>query len=180
MIKKLLLILFILSLWFVSCDNDENTPLVNTEQAESPSPIVKYFNFLSKNNPNQLISNIETKIIGDSIIECNIPHIVEDKMLIPTFEVENGTLEIDGKEIISDETVLNCTTPLKIKVTNATKTYIYTLKVKSFTGLPVVYINTENSTPINSKDNYVKGTIRIVEDIETRGAGDVFEKCNED
>lgn len=175
--KKFLSILFVLSLCFVSCDNDENTPLVNTEQAELPPPIVKYFSFLTKNNPNQLISNIETKIIGDSIIECNIPHIVEDKMLIPTFDIENGIVEIDGKEIISDETVLNCTTPLKLKVTNATKTYTYTLKVKSFTGLPVVYINTENKAPISSKDDYVKGTIRIVEDIETRGAGDVFESA---
>ena len=36
--KKFLSILFVLSLCFVSCDNDENTPLVNTEQAELPPP----------------------------------------------------------------------------------------------------------------------------------------------
>ena len=175
--KKFITFFLSLSLCLISCNNDNNTPLENTEEIQNvlPPPILKSFCFSPKNNPKQLISIIETKIIGDSIIECNIPHIVEDKMLIPTFEVENGIFEFDGNEIISNETVLNCTTPLKLKLSNTTKTYIYTLKVKSFTGLPIVYINTENATAITSKEDYVKGTIRIVEDIETRSAGDIFE-----
>jgi len=51
MMKKLLLILFILSLWFVSCDNDENTPLVNTEQAELPLRLLNILTFYQKTIP---------------------------------------------------------------------------------------------------------------------------------
>ena len=43
---------------------------------------------------------------------------------------------------------------------NATKTY--KLQVRSFTGLQIVYINTEEKKPIESKEEYVKGTIRVV------------------
>lgn len=45
----------------------------------------------------------------------------------------------------------------------------------SFTGLPVVYINTINFQPIESKDNYLRAYFRIVEDVRTRAAGDIFE-----
>ena len=164
-----MLAMFVSVLGFFSCSDDDNEPNLQ-ENAE-----LKSFCFLAKNNPEALISNIDCSIIGDSVIECLIPHIVEDKNLIPSFEVVNGNIKVDGKEIISNETVLDCTKPLKIEIASINNSVTYILKVRSFTGLPVVYINTENSVGITSKDEYVKGTIRIVEDIETRASGEVFE-----
>lgn len=168
-----LLAMFISTLMLASC-NDENDKPIEIEQETIVAKLEK-FSFSAKNNPEALISDIECSIIGDSIIECLIPHIVESKMLTPSFDVIDGKLTINGTEVISNETVLDCTRPLKIEIAGVNYSKTYTLRVKSFTGLPIVYIDTENKTAITSKDDYVKGTIRIVEDIETRGAGDVFE-----
>ena len=173
--KKIWFLLTVLvsTLGFISCDDNNDIPT----EIEQETIVAKLdgFRFLAKNNPEALISNIECSIIGDSIIECLIPHIVESKMLIPTFEVVDGKLSINGTEIISNETELDCTKPFDIEIVGLNYSNTYELRVKSFTGLPIVYIDTENKTAITSKDEYVKGTIRIVEDIETRGAGDVFE-----
>lgn len=175
--KNLLLTFLLLSTTLlISCNNDDE--IIRTEEDVNQEIVIAKldgFRFLAKNNPEALISNIECSIIGDSVIECLIPHIVESKMLIPTFEVTDGKLTIDGTEIINNKTVLDCTKPLKINIIGENWSNTIELRVKAFTGLPVVYIDTENKTAITSKDEYVKGTIRIVEDIETRGASDVFE-----
>ena len=164
-----MLAMFVSVFGFFSCNDDNNEPVLQ-EKTE-----LKNFFFLAKNNPEALISDIECSIIGDSIIECLIPHIVEGKNLIPSFEVVNGSIKVNGEEIISNETILDCTKPLNVEIVGIDNSTTYILKVRSFTGLPVVYINTENSVGITSKDEYVKGTIRIVEDIETRASGEVFE-----
>ena len=170
-----LLAMLISILGFTSCDDNNDEPVV----IEQETIIAKLngFRFLAKNNPEALISDIECSVIGDSIIECLIPHIVESKILVPSFEVVDGKLSVNDTEVISNETELDCTKPLSIEITGLNYSSTYELRVKSFTGLPIVYIDTENKTAITSKDDYVKGTIRIVEDIETRGAGDVFESA---
>lgn len=170
--NSIILFMFISLLGFISCD-DNNEPI----EIEQKTIIAKLdrFRFLAKMNPEALISDIECTIIGDSIIECLIPHIVESKMLVPTFDVIDGNLTYNGTEIISNQTLLDCTKPLNIEISGVNYKKKYELSVKAFTGLPIVYIDTENQTAITSKDEYVKGTIRIIEDIKTRGAGDVFE-----
>ena len=170
-----LLVILLNTLVFTSCDSNSDEPI----KLEDETVVAKLngFRFLAKDNPEALISDIECTIIGDSIIECFIPHIVESKKLIPSFDVIDGKLTIDEVEIISNETELDCTRPLTIEIEGLNYESNYTLRVKSFTGLPIVYIDTENKTAIVSKDDYVKGTIRIVEDIETRGVGDVFESA---
>jgi len=164
---------------FLSC-NDENNDLENIEQEvevekEKVITELKSFRFLAKNNPQSLISDLECVIDGDSVMECLIPHIVENKKLIPSYDVSNGKVIVNGQEVICNETILDCSQPLSIDFVGPDSTFTYVLKVRSFTGLPIVYIDTENKKAITSKDEYVKGTIRIVEDLETRGAGDVFE-----
>lgn len=179
--KKILFLfaILIITLGFVSCDDDNYEP-IETEQEtitkqETITAKLEGFRFLAKNNPEALISDIECSIIGDSIIECHIPHIIENRMLIPSFEIIGGKLTINNTEIISNETEIDCSKSLKIKIIGLDYSNTYELRVKIFTGLPIVYIDTENKTAISSKDNYVNGTIRIVENIKTRGEGKVFE-----
>ena len=38
---------------------------------------------------------------------------------------------------------------------------IYTVDVTKFTGLPIVNIQTDNNLPIESKDDYITGTVTI-------------------
>ncbi|MBR2359022.1 MAG: CotH kinase family protein [Bacteroidaceae bacterium] len=155
---------------------DENDELAIIEPREISTGL-KNFRFLAKNNPEVLISDIECTIIGDSIIECLIPYIVENKILIPSFEVSEGKITINDNDVVSDETKIDCAKPLIIRLEGEEKTFFFILRVKSFTGLPVVYIDTENAVDITSKDDYVNGFIRIVEDIETRASGDIFESA---
>jgi len=70
---------------------------------------------------------------------------------------------------------LNFSSPLNITIENTEgKTKEYKVLVYAFTGLPVMYINTENDTEITSKEEYVNAHLRIVEDIYTR-SGEIFE-----
>ena len=133
------------------------------------------FRFLAGNNSFSLISDVECSLVGDSVIECLIPHIVESKMLVPSFDVRGGRLMAGGIEVMSDETLLDCSRPLELQLVGKKCSKNYLLKVKCFTGLPVVYIDTEDKAAITSKEEYVNAVIRVVEDIETRGVGDVFE-----
>ena len=158
---------------FISCSDDHDDYI--EEEPEVVKAKMESFRFLSKFNSKTLMADVECCIIGDSIIECLIPHIVDGKMLVPTFEVADGKLMVDGAEVYSGETVLDCTKPLTLQVTGVNYTHNYELRVKSFTGLPIVYIDTEDKKAVISKEEYAPAKLRIVEDIESRGAGDVFE-----
>lgn len=46
--------------------------------------------------------------------------------------------------------------------------------VHSFTGLPVLWIETENREDIVSKEDYLNAQFRLVEDVVTRGTGDII------
>ena len=135
------------------------------------------FRFLAENNSYSLVSDVDCSVVGDSVIECLIPHIVESKMLVPSFDVRDGRLMADGIEVLSDETVLDCSRPLELQVIGKDFSKSYQLKVKCFTGLPVVYIDTEDKVAVTSKEEYINAVFRIVEDVETRDAGDVFESA---
>ena len=167
------LVLVILGFLLPSCDKT-NEPLQDIEP-ELSNPELKDFRFLSKTNNIVLVSDITCNVLGDSVIDCHIPHIVENKFLVPTFNANYGELYLDGDRVVSGATKIDCSRPVKLELRYNSKSSVYTLRVKCFTGLPVVYINTENNAAITSKDNYLKGTIKIVEDIVTRGPGDVFE-----
>ena len=120
------------------------------------------FKFLTKNNPVSLISDVEVDIIGDSILTCFVPYIIDDRNLIPTFECVDAIVVLGDEVVKSGETVLDCSLPLTLKVESGNASRLYKLQVRCFTGLPIVYINTEDKKAIESKDEYVKGTVRIV------------------
>lgn len=120
------------------------------------------FKFLAKQNPVSLISDVEFDIIGDSLLSCFIPYMIESRRFIPTFECVDANVMLGDEQVISGETELDCSMPLKLKLVSDNVDKIYKLQVRCFTGLPIVYINTEEKKAIDSKEEYVKGTIRIV------------------
>ena len=132
--------------------------------------------FSAKLNPVTIIQDIECDIDSNGVISGRIPHIVDSKELIPTFEYHGLKVMVDGEEIISGESVIDCSKPVTVTVvgSNGTKTD-YTIEIMAFTGLPVMFINTEGNAEIKSKENYLNATIKIVEDIATRASGDVWE-----
>ena len=120
------------------------------------------FKLLAENNPVSLISDVECEIVGDSLLSCFIPYIIDNRSFIPTFECVDAMVMQGEEEVKSGETVLDCSSIVELKVVSENATKLYKLQVRCFTGLPIVYINTEDKKPIESKDEYVKGTVRIV------------------
>ena len=70
---------------FLSCNrNDENLCL------DDNRPCLKYLKFCSEDNPELLIEDVECEIVGDSVVQCFIPYILSNKMLIARFEAVGG------------------------------------------------------------------------------------------
>ncbi|MED9996542.1 MAG: CotH kinase family protein [Paludibacteraceae bacterium] len=120
------------------------------------------FKFLAEDNVRNLLSDVEFDISENNVVSCFIPYILDDRNFVPTFDCQDAKLLVNDKEVISGETKLDCSLPLELKVVSGNETITYSLEIKYFTGLPIVYIDTEEKKPIESKDDYVKGVIHIV------------------
>ena len=120
------------------------------------------FKFLAEKNPRNLLKDVNFEISSNNELSSFISYILENRKFIPTYEVSRGVLMLGDEEVISGETELDCSLPLELKLVSENETITYKLYIRYFTGLPIVYIDTEEKKPIESKDDYVKGTIRIV------------------
>ena len=145
-------------------------------QIEDRTPHLSCFSFLAEDNPAVIISDINGEIIGDSIVICWIRYIVENKELIPNIKYDGDTLYING-DIVSKESrrTIDFSKPTQILIKTKNEEKRYTIYLYAFTGLPVVWIETENRQEIVSKEDYVKASFRLVEDVVTRSAGDIIE-----
>ena len=54
------------------------------------------------------------------------------------------------------------------------KAKMYTVYVHTFTGLPLLWIDTDGKKDIVGRDEYIRGVFRLEEGVTTRGAGDVI------
>lgn len=171
---KKLLFCALTAILLTSCSTDLETRIDNLE-ANQKAPKLLSISFLSKDNSMQLVENVNGEIIGDSVVECWVKNIMSDKKLIPHFEYTGESVTIDNTLAKSDETTIDFKTPVKLTISNQGKTKDYTVYVHSFTGLPVLWIETEGRAEITSKDEYLKAHLKIVQDVYTRSAGDVTE-----
>lgn len=122
-----------------------------------------------------MITDATCTIIGDSVADCFVPNIMDDKQLIPHVTYEGDSVTIGEETIISDVTSCNFKTPVKLRVYSGEDTKEYTVYVHAFTGLPVLWIETEGRTDITSKEEYLQAHFKLTEDVVTRAAGDVTE-----
>ena len=77
---------------------------------------------------------------------------------------------------MSDETLLDFSKPTVLTVKGRSgKELKYTVLVHAFTGLPIMWIETEGRTPITSKEEYLQAHMRLVEDVVTRAPGETIE-----
>ena len=130
--------------------------------------------FSAAENP-QLSEDLKCEITRDNVVECWIPKIVDNKELIPRFSFLGSEVTIEGETAETGTKKYDFKTPLTMKVSGSGKTVKYTILVHSFTGLPVMYIDTQGGKDIESKDYYLKAHMKLVEDVRTRGPGDVLE-----
>lgn len=133
-----------------------------------------YFEFLHADNPYQLVEDVKCEIAGDSVV-CWVPNIMPNKVLIPRFSFQGKNLTIGGKAVESGVTSIDFGKPQKLTVTSDLLSKDYTVYVYSYTGLPMVWLTTNNRENISVSDLVYEAKLKIVENARTRGAGDVIE-----
>ena len=141
---------------------------------ERTEPELLSMEFLIADN-GSLKKNVKCKIIGDSIIDCWLYGVSNDKVLKPRFTFEGTMVVIDGFEAESGKTEIDFTKPRTVAVATSSKNKYYTIYVHSFTGLPMMYIVTDGLREVTSKEDYIHATMSLTEDVRTRAAGDVVE-----
>jgi len=170
-------LLCILGVAFCSCSKDTHDEGITSPPIDnkSVSPQLTEMSFWADKNPFQLIEDQKCEIIGDSVVVCWVRHIIDNKRLVSHIAFNGDSVTIDGKIIESNVTQCDFSKPVILKVFSGNERKEYTVYVHSFTGLPIVCIETENRKEIVSRVDYIDATFRLEENVVTRSAGDVIE-----
>lgn len=140
-----------------------NETVLQLPNSESECFITK-FEFKAEDNPEVLLNDLSAEIEGNNIY-VRIPHIVQNKILKPSVTFIGDNVTFDG----AIDEYINFSEPKKCTVSdNKGNNKEYTVMVTAFTGLPIMYIETEGGAEIVSKDEYVNATVSIKNDLITR------------
>lgn len=149
---------------FSSCEKE----VLEDSSTECPShsvlPRLMSMDFCAGDNPMQIVEDTRCEITGDSIVECWIRNLVSDKHLIARFCIEGSKVTIDGNSAVSGQTVCDYGKPVRLTVMSQGKSKTYKVYVHSFTGLPVVWVETDGRVGVTSKEEYRHADFRLVED----------------
>ena len=133
------------------------------------------FEFLSSENSMQLVEDAKCVILDDNIVDCWVSNIMSDKTLIPRFEFFGESLTLDGRNVESGKTAVDFSKPVTLVIKGKQKSVSYTVYVHSYTGLPLLWIETAGRADIIKSNWYYNAHMKLVEDVKTRAAGDVIE-----
>ncbi|MEO5998334.1 MAG: CotH kinase family protein [Chitinophagaceae bacterium] len=150
--KKYLFAFSLLMIFITGCKKDIEQPSGNTDLLS--------FAFQSNTNRSLTTANSISCAISDTLITGITGVMGERTTLIATFTTNGGTLAVNGVNQVSGVTQNDFTNPVIYTLTAADgHQKQYTVKLASFTGLPVFYLSTE--APVDSKDVYVNGTLKV-------------------
>ena len=142
------------TLIFVSCNDDSVIvdPIIEGTEITS-------FSFLKVNN-SSLDNDVYLDIDGN-IISGSIPYGVEIESLAATFEHDGFEIVVNNGLQISGTTFNDFSKRVIYKVkTNDGREEDYEVAITYFTGLPIIYVDT-NGIPIDSKEDYREGFASI-------------------
>lgn len=127
------------------------------------------FTFLRANNP-KLTSDIALESIttGHEVdtIRLITSDLVLDLKLKATFTHNATSVKSSLGEVLSATTTLDYALVQDFVLSKGSTIKKYVVILHQFTGLPVVYVNTENGAPIVSKDDYLRANVRFVENLK--------------
>ncbi|MCJ8320191.1 MAG: CotH kinase family protein [Colwellia sp.] len=133
------------------------------------------FLFLKLYNPS--LGNDVILSINSGIVSALLTGNISLNNLVATFEHEGATVSIDGVSQISSVTVNDFTQKVTYQVaTSDGQVAEYQIDLIQSTGLPIIYVDTENSAEIDSKDDYVNGTVSIQGGLEFTDLADTSMK----
>ena len=170
---KQFVILLISTLLLVSCSSEKEEPIV--PEPEPETPVLTSLSFSCYDNPLQLTTDVKGEIIGDSIVDCWVPNIMSDKELIPQVEYVGESISFDDVPATIGSTKYDFKKPVKMTIFNGYISKDYIIYVHSYTGLPVMWIETKDREEITSKERYLRASFKLVDNARTRAAGDIVE-----
>ncbi len=118
------------------------------------------FSFLSANNP-VLSEDIYLNLDGYSY-SGRVENNAAVDNLIATFTHDGARVEVNGVLQTNATTANDFTNVITYRVeTDDGQAQSYQIDLTKFTGLPIIYLNTDNNAAIDSKDDYVVGDVAI-------------------
>ena len=123
----------------------------------APQPELSSIAFLAEDN-DSLEEDIFLQLSANNTFTGRISSNISVKNLIASYEFVGSSIQINSSEQESGITINDFTEQVAIKIENAdgaTKSYI--IDVTKFTGLPIIYLQTDSFLPIESKDDYILG-----------------------
>lgn len=147
---------------FDLCIFVSNGELLTIGAQTSTNKPLSDFCFLKKNNPS-LAHDVNCYIIGNEI-KGMLPSETVDFKLIPSFNFSGKSLSVNGsaqKSGVSGQDFSSKVTYVAILSDGSTRNYEVSLdKVHTF---PTIYLTTDGGAEIKDKENYVPGSIRILD-----------------
>lgn len=136
-----------------ACKRDE-------EVVPMPAPALSNFKFAKNNNPG--LSSDVYLLLDKQKLSGNVSYNADISRLVASFDFVGATVRI-GDQVQNSGTSVNdfSETVTYTVVGEDGSTTSYDVDVVWFTGLPVLYITTENGVPVSSKDDYVDGEASI-------------------
>ena len=156
--------------------NQEKEEQIRNAERQQGITILKSMEFLLVDNPIQMVSDEKCSIIDNSVVECWIPYLMPNKKLVPRFEFNGIDLTLNGSSAVSGFTLCDFSKPVNLVISSKTDSKNYSVFVHAFTGLPVLWIETDDREGFSENDDYMNAKLKLVEDVVTRGAGDVIEE----
>ena len=152
-ILSVLLVIPMMLLWSCSDDSTEIEPVVEgTEITE--------FSFLQSSNPKMNWDQFTE--IENEIISGRLPLEADIENMVASFKHKGSEVLINNKVQISGQTANDFTEIQNYRVTtSAGNSGQYEVDMTYFTGLPVIYLETENNQEIDSKEDYFTGTLSM-------------------
>ena len=148
--------------FIISCGSGNDSGSLNSNLA--PPPSLNSFSFLTINNPdlnNNLSLNLNTTLNGDMYVG-RIEDNINVSELIPTFTYNGSSITVNGISQKSDTSKNNFNKIVTYTVSNTDGIQKnYQIDLTKFTGLPVIYLFTDSSAPIVSKDDYIEGDVDV-------------------
>lgn len=130
-------------------------------------PVITEFKFEVQANPGKIPENIVADIYGDSLIVGIIPYQHGDFNLAATFTATAGAaVKVNGVDQQSTLTVNDFSSPVIYAVSSVDGTTTYKVRL-IYTGLPLIYVYTQDAAPILNKDDYVDATIKVYPNVDT-------------
>ena len=154
--KNMLRVLLIVPMMILSSCSDESVDIEPVVQGTE----ISEFYFLKASNQNLKVDHYAT--IENKLITARLPLEVDIKNMVASFEHDGSEIRANNNAQISGETANDFTQIQNYTVsTSDGKLGQYVVDMTYFTGLPIIYLETANGIEIDSKEDYVPGTVSM-------------------